>query len=128
MEKANIQQVLQPLLWDYHIDPYDLFEVAVGHKERVGSFTQKTAFIRMLERLSWYDLIRVFGIEEITRLLTPDIIAQLRFPELRERYELVRKVLHGEPVSFSGWSAEYRQKIRHTLLSQRWYRAQPGIL
>ncbi|MDY0092876.1 MAG: hypothetical protein RBT80_09280 [Candidatus Vecturithrix sp.] len=127
MEKAEIRKLLHPILWDYDIDPYHLFQVAIGCKERVGSFTQQTALIRMLERLSWYDLIRLFGLEELTRLLTPDLIAQLRFPELRERYELVRKVLHGEPVSFSGWSPEYRQKIRRTLLSHRWYRTQPGV-
>jgi hypothetical protein len=128
MEKADIQKLLQPLLWDYRIDPYELFEVAIGTRERVGSFTQGKALIRMLERLAWYDLVRLFGIDGLTTLLTTHVIAQLRFPELRERYELVRKVLQGEPVSFSGWSPEYRQKIRHTLLSHRWYRTQPGIL
>jgi len=127
MKKADIQQLLQPLIWDYQIDPYELFEVAVGNKERVGSFTQEKVLLRMLERLSWYDLVKLFGIDGLTKLLTKEIIAQLRFQELRERYELVRKVLQGQAVSFSGWSPEYRQKIQHTLLSNRWYRSQQEI-
>jgi hypothetical protein len=128
MEKAEIQKLLQPLLWDYRIDPYDFFEVAIGTRERIGSFTQEKVLIRMFERLSWYDLVKLFGIDRLTTLLTKKVIAQLRFPELRERYELVRKVLQGETVSFSGWSPEYRQKIQHTLLSYRWYRSQQGLL
>ncbi len=127
MNKSEIQKFLRPILWDYNIDPYELFELVIGTKERAGSFTHETALIRMMERLSWYDLVNLFGIEKLTHLITPQIISRLRFRELQEKYELVRKVLQGETVSFSGWSPEYREKIRHTLLSDRWYRTQPGI-
>lgn len=127
MEKANIQKLLQPILWDYHIAPYELYEVAIGHKERVGCFTRDRALIRILERLSWYDLINLFGIDQLTQFLTKDLISQIRVNALQERYEFARKVLQGEPVSFSGWSPETREKIRHTLLSHRWYRTQQRI-
>lgn len=127
MNKSEIQKFLRPILWDYSIDPYDLFELVIGTKERAGGFTHETALIRMMERLSWYDLVNLFGIEKLTHLITPQIISRLRLRELQEKYELARKVLQGETVSFSGWSPEYREKIRHTLLSDRWYRTQPGI-
>ena len=124
MEKEAIRKLLQPLLWDYQLDPYDLFEIALGRQERIGTFTRAQVLVRLFERLAWYDLVQLFGIEVLTTLLTKEIINRLRFPELRTRYEFIRKVLHGEPVSFSGWSPEYRQRIRHTLLSHRWYRTQ----
>ena len=124
MEKAEIQKLLQPIVWDYHIVPYELYEVAIGQKEHVGWFTQERALIRILERLSWYDLVNLFGIDKLTKLLTKEIISQIRFKTLQEKYEFARKVLQGEPVSFSGWNPEYREKIRHTLLSNRWYRTQ----
>ena len=127
MEKAEIQKLLQPIIWDYHIVPYELYEVAIGQKERVGWFTQETALIRILERLSWYDLVKLFGIDTLTKLLTKEVISQIRFKALQEKYEFARKVLQGEPVSFSGWSPEYREKIQHTLLSNRWYRSQQRI-
>jgi hypothetical protein len=127
MEKAKIQTLLQPIIWDYSIAPYELYEVAIGHKERVGWFTQDKAVVRILERLSWYDLINLFGIDKLTQLLTKDVISQIRVKALQERYEFARKVLQGEPVSFSGWSPESREKIRHTLLSNRWYRTQQRI-
>jgi hypothetical protein len=122
MEKEQIEKILRPILWDYNIDPCELFEVAIGNKERIGSFNQKKALVRMFERLSWYDLINLFGIGQLTKLLTEEAISGIRIRELRERYEFVRKILYGETVSFSGWSPEYREKIRHTLLSDRWYR------
>ena len=124
MEKEAIRKLLQPLLWDYQLDPYGLFEIALGRQERIGTFTRAQVLVRLFERLAWYDLVQLFGIEVLTTLLTKEIINRLRFPELRTRYEFIRKVLHGEPVSFSGWSPEYRQRIRHTLLSHRWYRTQ----
>jgi hypothetical protein len=127
MNKSEIQKLLKPIIWDYNLDPYDLFELVVGTKKQAGNFTPETALVRMLERLSWYDLVNLFGIEALTHLITPEIISRLRLRELQEKYEFVRKVLQGETVSFSGWSPEYREKIRHTLLSDRWYRTQPGI-
>jgi hypothetical protein len=122
MNKEQIRKILQPIIWDYNIDPVDFFEVAVGMKDSVGFFNQEAALIRMLERLSWYDLIYLFGINKLSILLRKEIIARLRMKELREQYEFARKILQGEPVSFSGWSPEYREKIKHTLLSNRWYR------
>ena len=112
MNKDQIIKILKPIIWDYNIDPVDFFEVAVGMKDRVGFFNQEAALIRMLERLSWYDLINLFGINKLSILLRKEIIARLRMKELREQYEFARKILQGEPVSFSGWSPEYREKIK----------------
>jgi hypothetical protein len=128
MNKKEIRTCLQSILWDYQIDPYEFYETALGTRERVGWFTQERALLRMLERLGWYDLIRLFGIEHLTQLLSKELVSRIRIPQLREKYELARKVLQGETLSFSGRSPEYRKKIRHTLLSRRWYRAQQGVL
>lgn len=48
MEKTEIQKLLRPIIWDYHIAPYELYEVAIGQKNRVGWFTQERALIRIL--------------------------------------------------------------------------------
>jgi hypothetical protein len=122
VDKEQTRKLLQPILWDYQIDPYDFVEVAIGNKDRIGSFSQEKALVRIFERLSWYDLINLFGIEQLTKLLTKQAISGIRIRELREKYEFARKILHGEAVSFSGGSPEYREKIRNSLLSDRWYR------
>jgi len=98
MEKTELYKILKPIVWDYNIDPYDLFEVASGKKKH-AAFTQEKALIRMLECLSWYDLINLFGLDRLKEILTKEIISRLRFKELQEKYELARKVLHGETIS-----------------------------
>jgi hypothetical protein len=117
MEQEQIRKTLKPILWDYQIDPCDFFDVAIGKKDRTGSFNQAKALIRMFERLSWYDLVNLLGIEGLEKLLTKEIISRIRIKELRDKYEFARKILHKETVSFSGWGPEYREKIKHTLLS-----------
>ena len=108
-EKTQIRSLLHAIVWDYDIDPYELFEVAAGKKEQAGSFTREKALIRMIEYLGWYDLLQLFGLAGLTELFTKDIISRLRHTELQEKYEFVRQVLQEETVSFSGWSPEYRK-------------------
>ena len=122
----EIRKILQPIIWDYNIDPSDFYAIASG-KKQIAGIRRESVLIRMLERLFWYDLLKLFGTDGMAELLTPGLIAGLRIKEQREKYELARKVLQGESVSFSGWSPEYREKIRHTLLSDRWYRTEQGI-
>jgi hypothetical protein len=123
IEQEQIKKTLKPILWDYQIDPCDFFDVAIGKKVRTGTFDQAKALIRMLERLSWYDLVNLLGIDGLAELLTKEVISRIRIKELRDKYEFARKILHKETVSFSGWGPEYREKIKHRLLSDRWYRS-----
>jgi hypothetical protein len=123
MKSEKTRNIMKKIIWDYDIDPYDLYEVVCGRKERIGQFDATRVFVRMLEILSWYELIAVLGLEFIKCRLTMDVISQLRFKDQRNRYGFIRKILQGESVSFSGWSPEYRERIKHTLLSNRWYSA-----
>ena len=123
MNKAAIQTALRGIIWDYDVDPDELFEVITGKREKSGPFDAERIFVRMLERLSWYELIELLGLEFIKNHLSKDVIRKIRFKALRGRYETIRKVLSGDPLSFSGWDHEYREKIKHTLLYNRWYRA-----
>ena len=122
MNKAAIQTALRGIIWDYDVDPDELFEVITGKREKSGPFDAERIFVRMLERLSWYELIELLGLEFIKNHLSKDVIRKIRFKALRGRYETIRKILSGDPLSFSGWDHEYREKIKHTLLSNRWYR------
>jgi hypothetical protein len=122
LSKEQISKIMRLIIWDYNIDPYELYEVVTGIKETVFHFDFERVFLRMLEWLSWYDLITLLGIDFLRKNLTNEIIDKIRIQELRDKYEYARKVLQGEPVSPSGWSIEYRERIQHTLLSNRWYR------
>ncbi len=127
MDIKKIKLIMRKIIWDYDIDPYDLYDVVCGRKKKIGQFDATRVFVRMLEILSWYELIGVLGLEFIKSRLTKDVISQMRFNEQRDRYEFIRKLLQGESVSFSGWSSEYRERIKYTLLSNRWYRTEQTL-
>jgi hypothetical protein len=129
MERKDIERIIRPVMWDYNDDPYTLYE-----KIKNSSFIYKKEnffsrlFVRMLERLNWYDLLSLFGAEWLSDHLTDDVLHHLRSEELKERYVRIRSVLQGRAVSVSGWDPEYRTKLRNRLLSNRWYSTFEGSL
>ena len=125
---THIRRIMKHIVWDYDIDPYQLYEVVTGRREKAGHFDAERVFLRMVERLSWYDLLDLLGIDSLRVFLTPARISKIRDETLREKYEYVGKVLHGAAVSFSGWDPESREKIRNTLLSHRWYRSRQALV
>jgi len=126
-QKEKIRTLLQPLLWDYQIDPYEFYQVAAGKLAQVGSINQERALIRILDRLPWYDVIDLFGLDFLKKYITLKLVSKLRFSDKRRQYEIVHKVLHGKIVSFPGWNSETRQKLKDSLLSHRWYRTEPTL-
>jgi len=121
---TTIERKLKSLLWDYVVDPAEAYEVLIGKRQQAGPFDREKLLIRLLERLSWYDLLEVLSPEGVKNTLTLEIIEKLRFPYLKERYEFIRRILHAEPVSFAGWSPENRARIGAAFLSHRRYGAQ----
>ena len=89
----------------------------------IDDYEFKLILNRMLERLNWYEILDILGIDLIKQLLKPEIISKLRNKEIRERYETIRRILFKEPLPYSGWDPEYRKRIKATLLSNRWYRS-----
>ena len=114
---------LKRINWDYAISVEDIYAVIKGEKSHAGHWDFDHLLVRMLERLGWYDLLDLLGRETIQEKLVPEILRQIRSPEKREKYERLGKILRGEPVSFTKWGPEYREKVRHTLFSNRWYSA-----
>jgi predicted nucleotidyltransferase len=99
------RRIVRSLVWDYDVREDMLLDVLLGLREKEGPFDQERIFLRALERLPWHDILEIMGKERIIQLLTPQRIAKLRFPGQRRRYERIRKILRGEPVSLSGWNA-----------------------
>ena len=123
LEKKAITAALTGIIWDYNVDLDELYEVLTRQRSKAGPFTLERLLVRMLERLSWYELLDALGLEYLRQNLTGEIIAKIRFKTLRGRYERISRFLSGHPVSLSGWDPEYREEVKHTLLSHRWHRA-----
>ena len=121
ISKEEINRKIKAAFWDYNIDPHDIYLIALGKKERAGFFTKERILIRLLERLSWYELIDLFGKEFLIRNLESSIIRKIRNQGIRNRYELIRRILQGEVVSNTGWSLQNRKRLKSSVLSHRWY-------
>ncbi len=121
LDENEISKIMQLIVWDYDINPLDLYDIVTEKKNKIGIFDKQRILIRMIERLSWYDLVNLLGIEFLKINLASSILNKLRFSSTKDKYEIIRKVLQGETVSFTGWSPEYRKKIKHTLISHRRY-------
>ncbi len=127
MSKEEQLQLLRTTFWDYNPPETDLLEVVTGFSKE-GLIPRENIFVRMLERLGWHEILEIIDVQTVKELLTPSVISRIRQPELRERYEFIRSVLSGSPLSFTGWGDEYYQRIKHTLFSDRWYRTQQTVL
>ena len=127
LQQEKIKRILQPLLWDYHIEADDFYRIALGQKAGIGFLHQQQALLRILERLSWYDILELFDCEFLKNHITSDLISKMRFPATKRKYEILRKILHGQSVSFPEWSAETRQRAQNAILSNRWYSTEPSL-
>lgn len=124
LDRETINRTLKGVIWDYNIDPFDIYLIALGKKESIGFFNKERSLLRLLERLSWYEVLLVFETDFLKENLTRNLISKIRNVQLSERYELIRKILHGETLSLTGWDIKNRERIKSSLLSNRWYSTQ----
>lgn len=123
IDKEKIQLILRGVIWDYNIDPYLLYLISLDKKPAIGNFNKKKAFLRIIERLSWYELLQIYDIKVIKENLTEDVIKEIRNQTLRTRYEILYQILRGRTLPSAGWNPENRKRLEASLLSDRRYSA-----
>ena len=114
-------EAMQAAFWDYNVDASQIYLIALGQVTGTAFFTREKVLCRLLERLSWYELIDLFGREFLTSNITKSIVNKLRNPEMRNRYEFIKRILQGEALSSTGWSDQNRKRLGAAVLSNRWY-------
>lgn len=119
--KKETNQILKRIKWDYSISDDDITAVIRGEQEYAGHWNYNKLLIRMLETLSWYELLEIVGQEQLKEKLVPEILLKLRNSDMQAKYERIGKILRKEPVSFTRWNPEYCQKLRDSFFSNRWY-------
>jgi hypothetical protein len=116
-------KLMQSLNWDYTDTPEDMLAVIEGRLESSGAFNREKLLVRSFERLSWYSIIDLWGIETIKKLYTPGLAKRIWPKSLRWRYDFALAVLRRESVSSARWGDEHYKQMRDTVFSNRWYRA-----
>ncbi|MCL5031292.1 MAG: hypothetical protein M1480_20000 [Bacteroidetes bacterium] len=117
-EKYN---TLKKIFWDYNIDLLPLNKIVNMQFNVIDKYEFDLIINRMLERLGWFDLLDILGVDLLKKILISGSINRLRSKELKDRYERIRRILYKEPLPLSGWDSEYIKRIKTTLLSNRWY-------
>jgi hypothetical protein len=121
MTREEKYNTLKKIFWDYNVELLPLDKFIKMETDNIDEYVYNLVVTRILERLNWYDIIDILGIEQLKKILIPGIINRLRSNELKERYERIRRILFEEPLPLSGWDPEYIKRIKTTLLSNRWY-------
>ena len=122
MDSGELTRIARTIVWDYRYRPEDVADVLRGSRERVGHLDRPALFVRMLQTMPWQRIVTALTLDEVRALLTPETIARLWPPSLRERYARIRGLLRGDPVPPAEWSADHARRLRSSVLSDRWYR------
>jgi hypothetical protein len=114
--------LMQSLNWDYKVSPKDMLAVVEGKKELAGGiFDIDRLFVRAIERMSWYNIVALFGIDAIKKLYTPKLSRRLRSREIRSEYDFVVSVLRGKPLPAARWGSKSCERLRNPFLPDRRY-------
>lgn len=93
MDQSERDRLLRQVMWDYSINEEDVSALLSGKKDKAGHYNRTLLFQKILESYSWFTVLNIFTPEEINKMLTADVIARLRVPSLRKKYEFVKKRL-----------------------------------
>lgn len=76
---------LQRLFRDYVVQPQEICDVLSGRRASAGHITAERAFVRMLERAHWYEIVAILGIARATELLSEKTVRMVRLADVRGR-------------------------------------------
>ncbi|MDR0909378.1 MAG: hypothetical protein LBM77_06380 [Spirochaetaceae bacterium] len=128
-QKLNLMRSLN---WGYSNTSFeDMLATIEGTKpdeDPVWGFNRKNLFIKSLERLPWHYVVALWGVETMKQMYTEEVAGRIWPHSRREYFDRAFKLLRGETLPATGWGAEYRSKMQHTILSHWRNGAGPRVL
>ncbi|MCI0471848.1 MAG: hypothetical protein L0Y73_09330 [Candidatus Aminicenantes bacterium] len=91
-----VKDDLKSIFWDYELDytSEDIYNFLVGKLE-IKDLRRSQVIARLLATVRWYDLIDIFGVEQVYDFLTDEALQFVWRESLKTRYKNVREVLQG---------------------------------
>lgn len=114
-------------MWDYNISPEEVDKLVKGEAKFAGHYDINSLFIKMLNNLSWYEIIEIIDIDRIIFLLTDEAINRIRIKSIQNNYARLQRLLRNETVSSAKWGSSANEQPAYPILSNRWYGDQQGI-
>lgn len=94
LNKEERHKIISLLTWDYNISVQDIDDLILGVKESAGHYNRTSIFRKTLCSFPWMQVIKLFPIEEIKKLLTPSLISSLWPASLRKNYSYILRKLN----------------------------------
>jgi hypothetical protein len=90
------KEKLKSIFWDYDVNytGEELYDFMIGDKE-IKELTRDRVIARMLTSIRWYDLVDIFGIQQMYKFLNDDVFKFIWKKSLINRYKNVRETLQG---------------------------------
>ncbi len=117
----NKEKIFRQLMWDYNISPEEVDKLVKGEAKFAGHYDINSLFIKILNNLTWYEIIEIINIDKIKILLTDEIINKIRVKSIQKNYAKLKKLLRNETVSSTRWYSASNEQIAYPILSDRWY-------
>lgn len=114
------QMLIRLCIWDYKYNHNEIMTIVKDDAPANGMFTASWIFRRMLETLSWYDILALLPLERIKALYTKELVQGIWPKQRQESLEYLRKILFNEPIPNAKWSDEMRQRLKASVFSNRW--------
>ncbi|MCU0285017.1 MAG: hypothetical protein MUF15_01335 [Acidobacteria bacterium] len=85
---------LKSIFWDYEVNytGEELYDFLVGKKE-INELARDRVIARMLTSMRWYDLVDIFGIQQLYQFLNDDVFKFIWKKSLKNRFKNVRETL-----------------------------------
>ena len=90
------KEKLKSIFWDYDVNytGEELYDFMMGDKE-IKELTRDRVIARMLTSIRWYDLVDIFGIQQLYKFLNDDVFKFIWKKSLKNRFKNVRETLQG---------------------------------
>ncbi len=93
MSEQDIKSSLSKINWDTPLSTDELYQIFTGIKSHSGGIDKKWIYLRILNSFNWYTVLKIIPKNELSFLLSDEIINNLFPRQLRNKYKHVRSAL-----------------------------------
>ena len=86
---------LKNIFWDYNFTEEELNDLLYKRRDSVGFLTRKKLYARMLTYMRWYDLLSIAPKEDLSEILSEDVINTIWPKTEREKLFYAKRLLFG---------------------------------
>jgi hypothetical protein len=95
LPKPKIKSLLTKLYWDTNVKPDDLYRLLKGEIDKIGHIDRFNLYYRVLTTFDWYTILKMIPPEDLTSLLSDNVLGRIHPKDLKNKYRYAREILSG---------------------------------